>query len=205
MAIEEKMKKSTKERVLEAATNLLVKRGAQATTTRQIAEDAEVNEVTLFRNFQSKDNLLSQVICNVERNALEFLDSLLDVEQNLDVKTFLRLIGQRLNKFSREKTDLWMLQFTEGLRDPSVAKTLSSIPQKVLTYLTSYFESQMKKGTLRALNPKGTALIFLSYISYRHLAEQIINDSFLAGRDSSFETFLEVMTRGILAPGGSKY
>ncbi len=205
MAVEEIIKKTAKQRLIIAATNLLVKHGAQATTTRQIAEDADVNEVTLFRNFKSKENLLDEVICNVEKNALALLDTILDLEQNVDVKTFLRLIGQKLNKFSRDKRDLWMLQYTVGLRDRSVAKTLSSIPQKVLAYLSEYFQEQMNKGTIRSLDPRSTALIFMSYISYSHLAEQLLNSGFIIDRESSFENFLDVITRGILAPDGSKY
>ena len=199
------MKASAKERLLVAATNLLVKRGSQATTTKQIAEDANVNEVTLFRNFKTKENLLNEVICNLESNAVEFLDSILDLEQNVDVKTFLRLVGQKLNKFSREKSESWMIQYTEGLRDPAVAKALSSIPHKVLAYLTKYFEGQMKKGTIRNIDPKSTAMIFMSYISYSNLAEQLFTGGSVVDRTSSFENFLDIITRGILAPDDSKY
>jgi AcrR family transcriptional regulator len=205
VTVEEEMKASAKERLLIAATNLLVKHGSQATTTRQIAEEADVNEVTLFRNFKTKENLLNEVICNLESNTLEFLDSILDLDQNVDVKTFLHLVGQKLTKFSREKSESWMIQYTEGLRDPDVAKTLSSIPHKVLAYLTEYFEGQMKKGTIRNIDPKSTAIVFMSYISYSNLAEQLFNNGFVVDRTSSFENFLDIITRGILAPDDSKY
>jgi len=52
----------TRQRLIGAALELFVSRGVTETTTKQIAELAEVNEVTLFRNFGSKHGLLLAVI-----------------------------------------------------------------------------------------------------------------------------------------------
>lgn len=51
--------KTAAERILEAAAELFADRGYQATTTRMLAERAEVNEVTIFRLFGSKLGVLS--------------------------------------------------------------------------------------------------------------------------------------------------
>ncbi|MBN3950051.1 MAG: TetR family transcriptional regulator [Nostoc sp. NMS7] len=53
---------STRQRLIEAALELFSAQGVSATTTRQIAEKAEVNEVTLFRNFGNKHGLLLAVL-----------------------------------------------------------------------------------------------------------------------------------------------
>ena len=49
---------STRQRIITAATNLFGKVGYTRATTRSIASTAGVNEVTLFRLFGSKQNLL---------------------------------------------------------------------------------------------------------------------------------------------------
>lgn len=49
---------TTAERILDAAARLFAERGYAATTTRAIAEAAGVNEVTLFRHFDSKRGVL---------------------------------------------------------------------------------------------------------------------------------------------------
>jgi AcrR family transcriptional regulator len=51
-----------RERILEAAAALYSAVGFRGTTTRRIAADAGVNEVTLFRHFGSKEALLREVI-----------------------------------------------------------------------------------------------------------------------------------------------
>lgn len=53
---------STRQRLIQAALELFISRGVSSTTTRQIAELAEVNEVTLFRHFGNKNGLLLAVI-----------------------------------------------------------------------------------------------------------------------------------------------
>ena len=52
----------THRRLLEAATRVFARSGLEGATTREIAREAGVNEVTLFRHFQSKENLLSAVL-----------------------------------------------------------------------------------------------------------------------------------------------
>ena len=53
---------STRQRLINAAFELFTSQGITETTTRQIAELAEVNEVTLFRQFGNKQGLLLAVI-----------------------------------------------------------------------------------------------------------------------------------------------
>ncbi|MGD1943901.1 MAG: TetR/AcrR family transcriptional regulator [Leptolyngbyaceae cyanobacterium] len=53
---------STRERLIQAALALFLSQGVSQTTTRQIADLAGVNEVTLFRNFGNKYGLLQAVI-----------------------------------------------------------------------------------------------------------------------------------------------
>lgn len=52
----------TRQRLIHAALELFAAQGVTETTTRQIAEQADVNEVTLFRHFGSKHGLLLAVI-----------------------------------------------------------------------------------------------------------------------------------------------
>ncbi|MBP0017556.1 MAG: TetR family transcriptional regulator [Cyanobacteria bacterium SBLK] len=53
---------STRDRLIQAAVELFISQGIGNTTTRQIANLAEVNEVTLFRHFGNKYGLLLAVI-----------------------------------------------------------------------------------------------------------------------------------------------
>ena len=52
----------THQRLLEAAARVFARSGLEGATTREIAREAGVNEVTLFRHFQSKEKLLTAVV-----------------------------------------------------------------------------------------------------------------------------------------------
>jgi AcrR family transcriptional regulator len=53
---------STRQRLLDAAARVFARDGLAGATTRAIAREAGVNEVTLFRHFQTKEGLLSAVV-----------------------------------------------------------------------------------------------------------------------------------------------
>lgn len=52
----------TREKLIHAATEIFARDGIAGSTTREIARQAGVNEVTLFRHFQSKDGLIAAVV-----------------------------------------------------------------------------------------------------------------------------------------------
>ncbi|MDB6139712.1 MAG: transcriptional regulator [Verrucomicrobiaceae bacterium] len=56
---------STRDRIIEAALLAFARDGLQGATTRTIAQEAGVNEVTLFRHFQNKEGLLAAVMVHV--------------------------------------------------------------------------------------------------------------------------------------------
>ncbi|MGH7483369.1 MAG: TetR/AcrR family transcriptional regulator [Longimicrobiales bacterium] len=53
---------NARERILAAAVRQYEEHGSRGATTRRIAEAAEVNEVTVFRHFKSKDRLLREAL-----------------------------------------------------------------------------------------------------------------------------------------------
>ena len=59
------MSSSAADKVVDAAAQLFAERGYQATTTRQLAERAGVNEVSVFRGFGNKQGVLAAVVQRV--------------------------------------------------------------------------------------------------------------------------------------------
>lgn len=54
--------RDTRQHLLEGAARVFARAGIAGSTTREIAREAGVNEVTLFRHFQTKDKLIAAVI-----------------------------------------------------------------------------------------------------------------------------------------------
>jgi AcrR family transcriptional regulator len=95
------------EQILNAAMKVFVKKGLQA-TTQEIAKEAEVAEVTLFRKFANKQNLFVTVIKNVlERQFDSHINRMAKTE---DTEAFLiKIIENRLGTLSRNAPMVKML------------------------------------------------------------------------------------------------
>ncbi|HEV7403923.1 MAG TPA: helix-turn-helix domain-containing protein, partial [Chthoniobacteraceae bacterium] len=68
---------STRDRLLDAALEVCARRGLHGSTTREIADEAQVNEVTLFRHFGSKAKL---VVALVKRSVSSQIEALIDAD-----------------------------------------------------------------------------------------------------------------------------
>ena len=55
-------KTNTREKILETAIELFAEKGFNGTTTKEIAEAAEVNESLIFRHFSTKRELYKAII-----------------------------------------------------------------------------------------------------------------------------------------------
>jgi len=58
----ERRRKQKKKAILEAALALFMKYGAQKVSVAEIAKEANVSQVTIYNYFESKDNVIDQVI-----------------------------------------------------------------------------------------------------------------------------------------------
>jgi AcrR family transcriptional regulator len=56
-----------RDRIIESAARIFAETGYRGATTRRIAQAADVNEVTLFRHFGSKDELIREAIGHAGR------------------------------------------------------------------------------------------------------------------------------------------
>ena len=64
------------QRILDAALKVFSRDGISGATTREIARVAKVNEVTLFRHFKNKNELLRQaVMCSASRYEQVFAEA----------------------------------------------------------------------------------------------------------------------------------
>lgn len=64
-------KEERRQQILEAAIKLFAEKGYKGTTTQQIAKQAEITEVTLFRHFSSKQEILLEGIEPILFSTLE--------------------------------------------------------------------------------------------------------------------------------------
>lgn len=194
---------NAEQRILEAALRVFASEGYTGATTRKIAEEAKVAEVTLFRKFKSKENLLKEVLTN-NRTVFSSNEDIFQIQKDIDLETELRVLGKNIatamkdkKKDSKRRMFMFML-FEEGRRRPEVAEALASFLQMNIKPLSEYFELQIKNGKMRNINPRSAALTFVSYFVYTSLLRTVFGDDLLGERDEEIGRFIDIFTKGVL-------
>jgi AcrR family transcriptional regulator len=70
----ERDRADTRDRLIEVTARIFAEAGYHGTTTRRIAQEADLNEVTVFRHFGSKEALIREALRRVARDRGPLLD-----------------------------------------------------------------------------------------------------------------------------------
>jgi AcrR family transcriptional regulator len=165
------MSERTRKKILETALKLFSKKGYLGATTKEIAKEAGISEVTLFRYFPSKEVLFNEVINTY--SFLPTLKELLGKVKNEPFEKALKIIAFEFIKVLESKKDLIKIMHSEMQRYPEEIKTIhENIIENTIGLLSDYFKSLQKKGNLRALDCVFAARAFLGmFFSYFYAKE----------------------------------
>jgi AcrR family transcriptional regulator len=160
-------KESSSKRLIAAALEVFSRRG-MAATTREIAEEAGVNEVTLFRQFESKDQLLAAVVSEVVKAESEALDSvdLEDFDLRRDITTIAEVYSTTHEKYHAFIRTMISQRTQPEMTEQIVREVIDPLREKFIRYLA---EGQ-KRGLvrtgieLRATVDAFTGMIFASVV-----------------------------------------
>jgi len=144
--------KETSQRILDAAIRVFGRDGVSGATTREIARVAKVNEVTLFRYFTNKNELLRQVVLqSSKRYEQVFADASLATLDDLrrTVRTYAGAYAEKL----RDNEDLVRTFMGELKRHLKLARRLfveSAKPgrQKFIGYLEAAQKARLVRKDL---------------------------------------------------------
>lgn len=140
----------TKQRLLDAAARVFALHGFDGATTREIAHEAAVNEVTLFRLFQTKENLQAAVLHNVFSRQAEFLAARPKAAPSAGLHADLLRIAQSYQAALQQNISLIRALLGEMHRFGTHEKqVLDSIFEPLRTELIATLESAQAASLLR--------------------------------------------------------
>lgn len=150
------------ERIFKGAISMFIKKGLQA-TTQEVAKEADVAEVTLYRRYSTKENLFITVIKSVLEK--KFHSQILEMSKEKDTELFLtNIIEDRLNTLSKNN-DLVKMMLSESLRG-NLTKEIN-LPELIFSSLQKALESHFNLKN-QSVNTEFYARqlggIFLSYV-----------------------------------------
>lgn len=187
----------TRTRLIEAASQVFASLGVQGATTREIARVAGVNEVTLFRHFASKEQLLKAVIQNALALQIEALAHPETWTQNLYVD--LRDYAQLYNAMLEAQEDLIRTFIGEAKRHPEAAKqVIQEAAQPLSEKLVAYLKSCQQCGTVRSdIEPALVVDMFLGMLLAGMLCRnaKLKQNSYTC--DQYIDACVDIFVRGI--------
>lgn len=150
----------TSQRIIDAAMELIMERGYSATTTKDIAGRANVNECTIFRKFSGKKEIVLQAMkqsrWHPDLRTEDFSDRTWNMEEDL----------YHFSSIYMAKVTPEFVKLSIGLRTPELVKDTAdgiiAVPQTFKNGLIEYFREMHQRGILKRDDFETLSMMFLA-------------------------------------------
>lgn len=188
--------------ILQAAIRLFAQKGYDATPLAEIAREAEVSEGAIFRHFQSKEELLFQIILEIRDNFLSDFDAnfhFSGAESGLDMVMHLIRIYCRFYETREQEFDF--IHTNDPFRMPHVGNQcrteMRKIHSKMSEMLRIGIALGIQDGSIRPVAVDDAAFLIISMLSGA-VRMRIFENTHLLDIENEFSAFCK---RALLACG----
>ena len=186
----------TSQKIIDATMALIRDKGYVATTTKDIAHLAGVNECTLFRKFKNKKDIVLNGVAQEKWRA------------NITPELFQNVVwelGPDLEMFMTAYMDRITPDFVNlsiGLRAPQLydetAPMIMKVPQAFISSLIEYFEKMEQLGKIGHMDFESLAMtIFSSTFGYTFLKSSFHQELTSLDREQFIKNSVAVFLNGI--------
>ncbi|AMA73728.1 MULTISPECIES: TetR/AcrR family transcriptional regulator [Aneurinibacillus] len=139
--------KRTREKILQSAVEVFSQKGFQASTIREIARLAGVNDLTVYRHFESKEKLFNEMF---RRHSL-FTEISEYIVQGIsdDFERDIRLIIRTFITVFKKELPLIKLLLSEAEKMKECRNYTFLFTKNIIEALTSFFEYYKLAGQIR--------------------------------------------------------
>ena len=190
-------RENTEEKIIAATFNIVQKEGVQKATTKKIAAEAGVNEVTIFRKFENKKNLIEATKDYYMAKLLSKLEETFDFDEEDSIEEYLKRSFHGILDFSEEDFSIIGVAMQE-IKGPSDRKLLiSQITDAIINKLEEFFLLQLEKGRIKNVNSKAISLMCFSIIFQSLILWQIYGETTDIESDYFADDYLDIIFNGI--------
>ena len=190
---------STDEKIIEATFKILQKEGFTKATTKKIAAEAGVNEVTIFRKFQNKNNLVEITKEYYLEIFLEKLEEIFDFNDDEKIEEYLHNNFVGLLELSDSDFSIIKVAMEEGRDVPEKKLLISRITTLIIDKLEEFFKSQIEKGEIRDVDSRVLAGMCFSITFQSIILWKIYDKSPTVETNQYANSFLDILYNGIKA------
>src|SRR6202171_1859234 len=181
--------------ILAAAAGVFAQHGFRGSTTRRIADAAGVNEITIFRQFGSKEALLREAMKHMTQSV--GLALLPDVPS--DPERELTLWSESFIQHLRLRSSIIRKTMSEMEERPELSKHASYVPRQASTDLCHYLAALKRQGrAAEKFEPKTAAAMLMGAIFADAMGRQMMPEVYPQPADKAAQMY----TRFLLKPLG---
>ena len=188
---------NTEEKIIKAAFKILQIEGAAKATTKKIAAEAGVNEVTIFRKFDNKKNLVEVTKQFYMDRLLEKLEDNFSFTKDESIEDYLKSCFYGMFNFTDDDFSIIKVAMQEVRDVPDRKLLISQITSTILGKLEEFFKLQLEKGIIKDINSKAVSIMCFSIIFQSLVLWQIYGSSTGMESDYYAKDFLNIIFNGI--------
>ena len=190
---------STDIKIIEATFGILQEEGFTKATTKKIAAEAGVNEVTIFRKFQNKNNLVEITKEYYLERFLESLEEIFDFDEDDEIEGYLQSNFVGLLNLPEDQTSIIKVAMEEVRDVPERKHLISRITGTAIDKLELFFQSQIERGKIRAVNARVLAGMCFSITFQSVILWNVYDMQPSVETDKYAKNFLDILSNGIKA------
>lgn len=188
---------STDLKIIKATFELLQEEGFAKATTKKIAAKADVNEVTIFRKFDNKNNLVEMTKEYYLQILIDKLTEIFEFEEDDGIEEYLKISFFGILNLSEEDFRIIGVAMEEVREDPEKPILISDITDVILNKLEEFFALKIEKGVIRKLNPKSLAILCFGTLFQSVILWKIYNKDLEFESNYYADDLLDILFEGI--------
>lgn len=139
---EERQGVDRRERIISNATELFAAKGYHGTTIDEIVQATGIAKGTFYVYFNSKEEILVEVIKRLVESTLEKIDREIEKKEGQDVVTRIEIKGQEMLALYLERSELLYMLLGETVGNPRLMDQLRDVYEK----LAERIEEDLREG-----------------------------------------------------------
>lgn len=190
-------RENTEEKIITATFNIIQKEGVQKATTKKIAAEAGVNEVTIFRKFENKKNLIEATKDYYMSKLLSRLEETFDYDEDESIEDYLKHCFHGILDFSQEDISIIRVAMQEITGETDKKLLISHITDTIINKIEEFFKLQLEKGIIKNVNSKAISVMCFSIIFQSTILWQIYGNNADIESDIFADDYLDIIFNGI--------
>ena len=184
-------------KIMKATLVVLQKEGSKA-TTKKIAVESGFNELTIFRKFKNKNNLINATKDYYLKLLMYKLEDAFDYDEDEGIDEFLRITFFGILNLEESDFDILRIAMEEVRESSDNKSIIFEVTKFIIEKLEEFFIKQIEKGVVKDMDLRSIAVMCYNSIFQSVILWRIYNIDVGFDTNKYVDNILKMLLEGIL-------